>query len=580
MSVPRRVAALVAVAWYAVGATAGEAQTIRGTFRERAPDAGLRVLGGAFVSLLSAGDDVVDSGFTMAGGEYVLHAGAPGRYRVRVQRIGVETWESDPVELAAGADLRRDWEVPVRPIRLSDLAVSVARYCVSDDDRRASGDIETAWEEARKALETTAWAEARGELRFVVVRYAKLQDPETLGTRDSEARRDTVAPPPFASFAPAVLERKGYVSRAEDGLYFSAPDAEALLSDGFRRSHCFALSRTERDGRPLLGLEFEPSPERSVPDIRGTIWLDEATADLVALEYRYDRVDLPAGSDPRRVGGRIAFARLPGGPFFVRDWWIRVPLRLGTVTSVRREARFGADPGVGRLAGYREEGGEVTDVIRNGRPLDDIDGGRIVGSVLDGVRGAPLAGAEVTLEGTGLQAITGPRGRFSLRGVPPGEHRASVRHPLLPALDATLTGRVDVEEGEQSELEIRGPDAESTFRRVCPTADPLENVGAVVGVVRRSEDGAAAVGVRVTLSWEELHVEMAGDAAEPRLVRRPRRLEAVSDDRGVFRFCGPPGAHRMHVRVTAPDRPPASETFEMRTRVIPLDLVLAPPEGN
>jgi len=48
------------------------------------------------------------------------------------------------------------------------------------------------------------------------------------------------------------------------------------------------------------------------------------------------------------------------------------------------------------------------------------DSGRIVGTVTESANGAPVAGAQVVVEGTGIGAVSGQRGTYSLPNVPAG----------------------------------------------------------------------------------------------------------------------------------------------------------------
>ena len=53
--------------------------------------------------------------------------------------------------------------------------------------------------------------------------------------------------------------------------------------------------------------------------------------------------------------------------------------------------------------------------------------GRIIGKVLDASSGAAIAGAQVTLEGTGISSLADWSGRYALENVPPGPHVVSIR---------------------------------------------------------------------------------------------------------------------------------------------------------
>lgn len=77
--------------------------------------------------------------------------------------------------------------------------------------------------------------------------------------------------------------------------------------------------------------------------------------------------------------------------------------------------------------------------------------GTIVGRVMDGATGEPLAGADVTLEPLDRSTVTGPDGRFVLAGVPSGQY--AVRVELLSFRPVRLE-HVDVRAGHRSDLTI------------------------------------------------------------------------------------------------------------------------------
>jgi hypothetical protein len=154
---------------------------------------------------------------------------------------------------------------------------------------------------------------------------------------------------PFETPPAEELVTHGFVRTTEAGEHYYAPDADVLLSDAFLDTHCFGV----RVGGPgLIGLAFEPLPDRSVPDVEGVLWLDESEAELRFLEYGYTGLSFPARM-ARKFGGRLEFERLPTGAWIIRRWSIRGPIRgLG--------GRYSA-------AAVQEEGGEVTEIITRRR---------------------------------------------------------------------------------------------------------------------------------------------------------------------------------------------------------------------
>jgi outer membrane receptor for ferrienterochelin and colicins len=92
--------------------------------------------------------------------------------------------------------------------------------------------------------------------------------------------------------------------------------------------------------------------------------------------------------------------------------------------------------------------------------------GRIAGTVTD-VAGAPLAGAQVTLVGTRIGALTGIDGRYRLGGVPAGTHDISVQRI---GQRTRTSNAVVVRAGEETRLDLAMEDAASTLGGVVVSA--------------------------------------------------------------------------------------------------------------
>jgi len=352
---------LAGVLWLATGTAAAVAQTVQGTAIDAANGG---PISGAFVVLEDEAGEERARSLTTRSGAYRLSAPGPGAYRIRVERIGFEDVPTDPFHLAAGETVSRRLEVAVRPVTLGAIEVTSgeARCGTPADEALELGRV---WEEARKALEATAWTDRQSYYRFDVLLFRQELDP----------RGEPVAPPehesirvygrhPFRSARPEDLAYGGWVQRqGNEGLKFWAPDAEVMLSESFLRLHCFRLVRSESDPGGLLGLEFEPAPGRragpALPDVTGVLWIDRESAELRSLEYRYAALRLPVETD--LLGGRVAFDHLPDGGWIVRSWEIRTPLaQLRELRSGnRRQQRV-------RLSGLQLEGRRVLAVWRTG----------------------------------------------------------------------------------------------------------------------------------------------------------------------------------------------------------------------
>lgn len=520
------------------------AQRIAGTVREA--DAG-PIISGGFLSLLNQAGEVVQADFTAADGVFSFQAPGAGEYRIRVQRIGYADWTTEPYVLAPGEALGVTIEIPRQPVSLVGLRVEVTGSCL--DDPRQGEALATVWEEVRKALETAVWAEDRGELTFTLTEYARTLDPNSLATLGSAIRtRHNVRLPPFRSLPAGRLTTEGYALVNSDSSVFRAPDATVLLSEEFREAHCFGLARDEVEGEARLGITFRPQRGRDVVEIEGTLWLDEESAALREVELRYRNVPVPRGTDRRQVAANLVFDRLPGGPFYVRDWWIRFPVageprRLGRVGLSDRPAPV--------LLAYRQTGGRVTDILVGGRALG-AEAGVVAGVLRDSVSGEPLAGADIVLRDwddaanflprppaakARFSAVTDEGGVFRLEGLPDGVYAAVADHPLLRMAGVWMNERrVVVDDRRASLLELWVPAVEiaTAAESGVPTVVDEECGGRTsLAVTVRDESGLVALpNAMVVLRWSDA-------------VRRPLRDEADANGRLVL--CVPPDSRQATV---------------------------------
>ncbi len=579
----RRLLAGLAVAALSAALSAGiappaAAQQISGTVRET--DGG-RPIGGGFVSLLNSAGEAVEADFTAADGIFSFRAPGPGRYRIRVERIGYANWVTEPYEVRVGQPLTIAVEVPPDPVRLGDLRVEVTGSCLDDPSEGAA--LATVWEEARKALETAVWAEGRGELTFTLREYQRTLDPRHLTTLEAESRtRRHVRLPPFRSLPARRLTTSGYAVVNADSAVYYAPDATVLLSSEFRDTQCFGLERAEVDGEPMLGITFRPQRRRDVIDIEGTLWLDEQSAELRRVQIRYRNVPMPRNAQRRHIGADLTFDRLPDGPFYVRDWWVRFP--IGS-RSTRFRAGLSARPDP-VLVAYRQAGGTVTDAFAGGVAFE-VGEGAVTGVLRDSVSGGPLAGAEIVVRDWNdaaaflprpraadvpFSAVTDEAGGFQVAGLPDGVYALGVDHPKLQAAGVRLNeARVVVEDGTSDPLELWTPSSDALFARVCPGSSPYGSAGAVVGFARDADTGLPVPDIEVEVVWRVRRLQ--GTARAVAVSEQSEYAGGESDERGRFAVCGVPLGEPAVLRVRGVDE---GVELELLTRLAWRDVFVEP----
>lgn len=299
-------------------------------------------VGGAVVMLLDEQGVRVAATLTGADGAYALRAGAEGTYTVRAQRVSYADATSPALTLRAGEDVEQALTMEPRGLVLEPLLVNgLRRECAI----RPEGGAEAAvvWEELRKALDAAAVAEEGRRYGF---RKRLFTRTRTLFQRRIVDAREWTTPDystePFQTAPVERLARHGFVEGATgDSVVFHVPDARTLLSDAFLDHHCFRL----RERRGSIGLEFAPTADRTLPDVRGTLWLDRRTAGLRRVEYTY--VNLPYENPGDALGGELHFEQLPDGAWIVRRWFVRMPRLRAT------------EDGEIYVPAFIEQGGEV-----------------------------------------------------------------------------------------------------------------------------------------------------------------------------------------------------------------------------
>ena len=543
-------------------------QTVRGELLE----AGTVVpVEGALALLLDEEGKEKGGDFTDELGRFVIQAPGPGRFTLRVERIGLETVLREEIDLAQGQTLHLRLETALKPILLEGFQVEGSRQCVI---RPGEGLVlAELWDEARKALTAGQWTEESGLVRFRVVEYEKELDLATrLAVQDERHPARWVSGVPIRSLDVEDLLENGFIQPAEEGGFrYYGPDAAVLLSDDFLDTHCFRFS-AHPDEDELIGLAFEPVRRTSKPDISGTLWLERRTARLRYVEFGY--TESPWREAAGVAQGRVDFEQLPDGIWIVRKWWIRMP-KMVLDHSVMGRGRSGRVVG-----GIIEAGGEVTRI--SGLPTTATSGGAgatVTGMVWDSVRGGPLAGALVYLSGTTHRAWTDTGGRFFLPEIPEGRYRAGFGHPWLDSIGVFPTGsEVILTPGDTMDLTLAIPSLSSVLGALCPEDGPDSLTSAVVGTVHRNSMGDPAPYAEVVLEWAPETVEEGQDT-----IGNVQTLQMTADVRGRFKRCGLPAGTTVAARASFGDsigEPRVASLPPDRRSIQVLDLRLGESRGE
>ncbi|MDE2721292.1 carboxypeptidase-like regulatory domain-containing protein [Candidatus Palauibacter polyketidifaciens] len=308
---------------------------------------------GAVVSVDGPDGVVVWETLSNASGAFSLPLPPPGSYRVRVSRIGYESWISGPVRIdSAQASGPLRLEVPVRPVPLPELMVTEQTDCLTTpDERRRAFAL---YESVLPILDSMATAETHDSL------LVRLERPIRIWNRGRFRRaRDTVTvmvSEALPNASPRHLETYGYGDIVGDSMTtFYAPDGAALASPGFLATHCLSTAEVGT-GAEVAALAFEPRPGREVVDVKGVLWIDTVANEPRELAFNYtslrpflrrylvpplrDYHESPTarrtrvgtiGVEESRFGGQLRFERVAGDRWLIREWRMLRP-RLASRT--------------------------------------------------------------------------------------------------------------------------------------------------------------------------------------------------------------------------------------------------------
>jgi hypothetical protein len=495
------------------------AQTMRGVVVDR----GDIPVPGVVMLLLDDASLVTARSLSNERGEFRLAAPRPGGYRVRTMRIGYQPVVSDVIALSAGADV-------VKRLVLTGVAFSLDTVrVVSQNSCRAVADSGAAtfavWDQVRTALTATQLTASARATAVTTLTYQRALDPGNKRVRrQTAAIRTGYVSQPWLSLTPEMFHQTGYVvTDASAATTYYAPGLDVLLSNTFIEDHCFRLT----SDKARLGIEFEPTRERRrIPEIKGTIWLDRTSSELRGLEMSYVNIET---DQERNAGSEMEFVRMANGTWAISRWSIRMPV-------MEQRLRSGSLGGSAiYVSEVKVEGGELV-MARVGKDTVWAQPPRILlGTVMDSVSGAPIAGAKVSLDGTTLRDSTDARGTFRLAGVLPGEYTIVVRTPSLDSASAQHQSTLSFTDASAMH-QLRVPTAQQIASSICSSRTEFN--GIVMGSVGMREGGLVPRDAKVRVEWDALTLRNGGGSIATS--RTVRQLETTVDSRGVFRVCGVP----------------------------------------
>jgi hypothetical protein len=529
---------------------------------------------GANVSVFDSAGVLLGGGFSDQVGHIDLPTPLRNPFRVQADKVSYDTWLS-VVLRPSGKPIRL--RVGMTPTRLPGYVARTETACQQlNGPGTPAGAL---WVDVRKALTASAMTEAKGLVPLDVDLYERALDRSLGIVAERKDARTNIPRRPATGISWDQLDsaRRG---NSADGEVYRAPDAAALLSDQFVKSHCFAAIRGYGPENGLTGLEFKPSKVGSQPELTGVIWLDPRANALKYLNFDY--VNLPIPLRIARTTGRVDFQQLEGGQWIVQRWYIRMP-RTTRVSS----AVFGS-PNIVRdsLIGFQEVGGtarpagsapasvaaspaptptdaNATTATLASAPVQAV----LEGVVYDSTTGRPLKGVIVSTGVGRFKARTSEGGRYELVIDGALSDKVIFEHPRLRLLRIPeRVQTVSVAPGSRGQAVVIIPSFATLRNRLCGQNETgTDAQGMAVGYVKDA-DGNGVRGAHVWASWQVQWIEQSG------------RLVATNLQKTVETDTGPDGSYMMcgftkGAQITAKVGRAGQNTLEEKL-VLPASMVL------
>lgn len=167
--------------------------------------------------------------------------------------------------------------------------------------------------------------------------------------------------------------------------------------------------------------------------------------------------------------------------------------------------------------------------------------GALVGTVMDSVHNAGLAGARVSLTRLGISyeftrfAITDSLGHFKFERLVPGPYAVDFESPLLESLEVGGTARkTSIASRATSIVDLAIPSGATLRAMACPGVSFPARSGAVTGIITDADTEQPIAGAEVVAAWSEHTVDSSTSSMAPEL----RTVRVTSDAAGQYRMCG------------------------------------------
>lgn len=344
-------------------------------------------------------------------GVFRLRGDFGGTFGLRAEMIGRHSWRRERFTGTPDETVQVRIALVPRPIDMASLEAVGERRCGQGLD--GAPVVADLWSDISASLLAERITIASRAVELTVEAFEReIERDSSYVVKDLRRQFSASSVEAFPHAPVDQLDTSGFRTETEQGPVLFAPTSLLLLDSWFIDTHCLSLAVATDTS--LLAVQFEPNRERSVPEIKGTVYLDTVTRDLRRLDFTFVNMgDVPADVT---YDGTMSFVRLRNGAVIPSYWHIRAPIveAVNLQFGVSRRTIY-------RVAGEALTGGQVLSATGGGQGLYRAARATVRGFVEGRSEGGPRVLVE--LIGTNFSAPVDAAGWFVIEGIPPGIYR-------------------------------------------------------------------------------------------------------------------------------------------------------------
>jgi hypothetical protein len=157
------------------------------------------------------------------------------------------------------------------------------------------------------------------------------------------------------------------------------------------------------------------------------------------------------------------------------------------------------------------------------------------GIAYDSLHAVPLAGASISIAGTGRTATADPQGRFHFDSLAPGSYRFVMQHDALDSLGMSGVSSLATVSDSRDTVRVALPSFSTLWRAACQTSTPPVDSGMLFGTVTVPKGEKPAANANVAAVWIDVNYDQRTGLNQKRW-----RLDVLTDSLGNYTLCGVP----------------------------------------